>query len=54
MIKLLYRLVFGANLTGESYLGCLESVKVHFSLILTKALRTEGPTDQRTDGQGLV
>ena len=22
MINLLYRLVFGANLTGESYLGC--------------------------------
>ena len=36
----------------------LESVKGHFSAILTKALptdgRTDGPTDGRTDGQGLL
>jgi len=30
-------------------LNHLESVKVHFSAILTKALRTDQPTDQPTD-----
>ena len=32
----------------------LESVKVHFSSILTKALPTNGPTNGRTDGQALL
>ena len=39
----------------QHYLKHLESIKGHYSLILTKALRTDGrtdgPTNQRTDGR---
>merc|ERR1712237_238928 len=35
----------------QYYLNHLESIKGHFSSILTKALPTDGPTDGRTDGR---
>ena len=35
-------------------LNHLESVKVYFSSILTKAIQTDQPTDRLTNGQGLL